>query len=479
MNYRIIARITGRTLILVSCFQLFPLIVALIYREPILPFLITAAFMLIVGIPFSLIKTKNSRFLSREGFASVTIIWILVSICAALPFWTSGFFKSFIDCVFESVSGFTTTGSTILTEVESLPKSILFWRSMTHWLGGMGVLILALAVLPNTGERTIYLMKAESTGPSPEKLVPKIAQSTKISYAIYICLSILQVIALLLAGMDVFDAITHTFSTAGTGGFSTRNLSIGAYNSTAIEMIISVFMLLFSINFSVYFFLITGRIKSILKNDELRFFLCLVGISTVLIAVNLIAHFGNVFESLREAFFNVSSVISTTGFVTVDFDQWPGFSKLILLLLMVVGACTGSTAGGIKVSRLLLLLKSIKVQLLQILHPRAVHTIRMDGVAVSEETLKSVMQFFVAYCFIFFISCLIVSLDNLGLTATVTSVLTCFGNVGPGLGLVGPMGNFSSLSGLSKGVLSLVMIIGRLEIFPILIFFSPAFWKKS
>ena len=399
--------------------------------------------------------------------------------CGALPFHFCGFFESYIDCFFESVSGFTTTGSSILTAVEPLPKGILFWRSFMHWLGGMGVLVLTIALLPGLGARTVHLMKAESPGPIVSKLVPKSSQSSKILYGIYCVMTAAQILILRVAGMPWYDSIVNTFATAGTGGFAIKNTSIAAYGNPTFEIIITVFMLLFSVNFSVYFLILCGKVRQALKSDELRFFAGVVAASSVLIAVNIYHLFGSVGDSLRHAAFQVASIISTTGFASTDFDQWPEFSRTLLVLLMFIGACAGSTGGAIKCSRVLLLIRAIRREIRQVIHPRAVNVVKLDGHVVDEKDLRSTMIFFAAYMFITLGACLLVSVDDFSFGTTFTAVVTCIGNVGPGLEMVGPMGNFSAFSGFSKLVLSLCMILGRLEIIPILVLFSGTAWKRS
>jgi len=363
--------------------------------------------------------------------------------------------------------------------VETLPKGILFWRSFTHWLGGMGVLILAIALLPSMGSRPLNLMKAESPGPVVSKLVPKASQSSKILYGIYCALTLIQVLCLRAAGMPWYDSVVHSFATAGTGGFSTRNLSVAAYRSPSIEIIITVFMLLFSINFAFYFFLLSRKVKHAFQSDELRFFLIVVFASIALIAVNILPLYATGEESVRHAAFQVASIISTTGFASTDFNLWPEFSRFLLVILMFIGACAGSTGGGLKCSRVLLLLKCIRREIKQIIHPRSVNVVKLDGRVVDEDTLRSILIFFAAYLFILLGAALLVALDNFTFGTTFTAVLTCISNVGPGLELVGPMSNFSVFSGLSKLILSLCMIVGRLEVLPILVLFSGNAWKRS
>lgn len=478
MNIRLVLRVTGRVMQLESAVMLIPLAVALLYRESPAPFLYSILIILISGTLLSHLPARR-HFFAREGFVAVGLIWILTGVLGGLPFYFSGYFNSFVDCVFESCSGFTTTGSTILTDIESLPKGILFWRSFTHWLGGMGVLVLATAVLPSLGIRSSYLTRAETPGPVFSKLVPKQSQTSKILYGIYCVLTLVEVICLKLAGLPLYDAFIHAFGSAGTGGFSNRNLSVGAYANPTAEVIIAVFLVLFSINFALYFLLLSRRFREVLASDELRFFLLIVAGSTLLIFFNIYPIYQNVGDSLRNAFFQVTSIISTTGFGTVDYVYWPTFSRMILILLMFCGACAGSTGGGIKCSRMLLLFRSIRREVHRIIHPNAVETIRLDGQVLDEDTLGTALSFSGFYVTIVLVAALIISLDNMSFGVSFSAALTCTSNVGPGLEAIGPMGNFSAFSPLSKIVMSLCMIIGRLEIYPILAMFSLHAWRRT
>ena len=478
MNFRLVFKLTGKTLLVEAGALLLPLLVCLFYRENPLPFLLSIAMTGAVGLALSLIPS-NDHFFPREGFFAVALIWLLMSAFGALPFFFSGFFPSYVDCFFESVSGFTTTGASILTAVEPLPRGILFWRSFMHWMGGMGVLILTIALLPSLGGRTLHVMRAESPGPIVSKLVPKTSQSSKILYGIYCALTLLEVFCLRIAGMPWYDSLVHSFATAGTGGFSNRNLSVGAYGNPTAEIIIAIFALLFSLNFGLYFLLLQRRFKEALKSDEARFFLLLVAGSTALITINIMPIYENVWDSLRYAFFQVASIISTTGFATADFVLWPHFSQMILVILMFCGACAGSTGGGIKCSRVVMLLRSIRRELHRIAHPRSVEVVRLDGKPVDESTLHSVLVFIGFYILIILTAALVVSLDNVPFDVSFSAALTCVSNVGPGLATIGPSGNFAAFSPLSKVVLSLCMIIGRLEIFPILVLFSRHTWRRN
>ena len=478
MNFKLVLRITGMTLLLEAAVLLLPMLVALYYGESLLPFVKTILILVVVGLALCSLRSKRD-FFAREGFCAVGLIWLLMGAFGALPFWFSGQFGPYVDCLFETISGFTTTGSTILTVIEGLPMGLLFWRSFTHWLGGMGVLVLTAALLPSLGISSTYLVQAESPGPVVSKLVPKSSQSSKILYGIYLALTVIETLLLRLAGMSWYDAMVHAFATAGTGGFSVRNLSVGAYASPAIDIIITVFMLLFSINFTLYFLVLCGKWRQALASDELRFFVGMVGSSIVLISLNIYSIYQNVGDTLRHAAFQVASIVSTTGFSTTDFDKWPEFSRMLLVVLMFVGACAGSTGGGIKCARMLVLCKAIRREIRSIIHPRSVKVVKLDGAVVPEHTLQSIQLFFFAYICVLLGASIIVGLDDNSFGTTFTAVLTCLSNVGPGLELVGPMGNFSCFSAVSKLVLSLCMIVGRLEVFPILVLLSRSAWKRS
>ena len=484
MNFKVVFHLTGRTLWVASFSLLLPLLVALGYRESPWPFLLAFLLAFLAGVLLSRFP-GSGPFFAREGFFSVGLIWLLMSALGALPFWFYSrlagdpAFSSYVDCLFEAVSGFTTTGSSILTEVEHLPYSILFWRSFTHWLGGMGVLVLTIALLPSLGARTLHLMRAESPGPVTSKLVPKTSDSSKILYGIYLALTLIQIALLCLAGMPLFDSVVNSMATAGTGGFAIKNLSIGSYANPAFEWIITIFMLLFSVNFSLYFLVLRGKWRQALKSDELRFFGGVVLVSGLLITWNILPLFPALSDALRHAFFQVASVISTTGFSSTDFDLWPEFSRVLLVLLMFCGACAGSTGGGIKCSRIFVLFRTLFREIKQIVHPRSVNVVKLDGQVLEESTVKSILIFFSAYLFITLGATLLVALDNFSFGTTFTAVVTCISNVGPGLEAVGPMGNFSAFSPFSKLVLSFCMIAGRLEIFPILVLFSRAAWRRA
>jgi len=478
MNLKLVCKVVGRVLLIEAAFLLLPALVAVLYGESPLPFLLSALIVAAVSLCLARLKTKP-QFFTREGFCAVGFIWLATGVVGALPFFIGGSIPSFIDSFFEAVSGFTTTGATILTDIESMPKGILFWRSFTHWLGGMGVLVLATALLPSMGIRSHYLTQAETPGPVFSKLVPKQSQTSKILYGIYCALTLAEALCLKLAGMPLYDSFIHAFGTAGTGGFSNRNASVGAYGSPVIDVIIAVFILLFSINFAMYFLMLTKRFREVLSSDELRFFLIVVAGATVLVTINIFPIYGSAPESLRYAFFQVCSIISTTGFATADYMLWPTFSQAIIILLMFCGACAGSTGGGMKCSRILLLFRAIRREIHRVCNPRRVEVIKLDGKVVEENTIHSILVFVGCYVAIVLAGMLVVSLDNYSFATSFSAALTCVSNVGPGLDLVGPSGNFAALSDLSKIVLSLCMIVGRLEILPVLVLFSRTAWKKG
>ncbi len=417
---------------------------------------------------------------AREGFVITALGWILLSLFGALPFYLSGTIPKFIDCWFETVSGFTTTGATILQTIEGLPMSLLYWRSFTHWIGGMGVLVFLLAIIPMSkgNGQTFHLLRAESPGPSVGKLTPTMRHTARILYAIYVVLTVIMVGFLLVGGMPLFDSIVHAFATAGTGGFSIKNSSIAAYDSQYLQIVIAVFMTIFGINFNVFYLILCGRISQALRSEELKVYLGIIVSATLLIALNILPQFGSVGEALHHSFFQVTSITTTTGFTTADFNLWPEFSKMILVALTIAGACAGSTGGGFKVARLVILWKALKNEMQRMLRPRTVRVVCVDGKRLDEHVVRGVFAYTTAFIVVCLFSILAISIENYDMATTVTSVLTCIGNVGPGLSVVGPTGNFSGLSVLSKLVLSADMLIGRLEIFPFILLFSPSTWKS-
>ncbi len=469
----------GKMVLAEGLFLILPAIVSLIYKENcIFAFLITIAVALgIGGLMICAAKPKNPVIYAKEGFFIVSASWILLSLIGALPFVISGEIPSYVDAVFETVSGFTTTGASILTNVEAMSKGLLFWRSFTHWIGGMGILVFVMAVLPNVSERSIHILRAEVPGPTVGKLVPRIKDTAKILYLIYMVMTMLQILLLICGGMSPFDSILHAFGTAGTGGFGTKADSLGGY-SPYLQWVIAIFMLLFGINFNVYYLFLIRRFKSALKSTEFWVYLGIILGATVLIAFNVYPQYNDLSEAVRHSAFQVSSIITTTGYSTVDFNLWPSFAKGILLILMFIGGCAGSTAGGIKVSRTVLISKQIRREIQKMLHPRSVKSLRFEGRPVEEQTLTGVNSYIGIYLVCFVAIFLIVSLEPFGLESNFSAVAACFNNVGPGFGAVGPAASFAEYSDLSKIVLSGAMLLGRLEIFPLIIFFSPSSWRK-
>lgn len=483
MNVKSISRTVGLILLITGIFQLFPLLIAVIDHEPrnILAYIESLCLILLVGSALLLFSRGGNRmFSAQEGFAATGLSWIFMSAFGALPFFLSGQIPSYVDAFFEMVSGFTTTGASILTDVEALSRCNLFWRSFSHWLGGMGVLVFLLAVVPGArknGGTGIYLMRAESPGPSVDKLTPHLRQTAMILYGIYILLTALCIGCLLLGGMPVFDSFCIAFGTAGTGGFAIKNSSMGGY-SYFLQTVVTVFMFLFGVNFSLYYMLLLRKFKAVFKNEELRLYFGIAASSIILIAINISRMYNTIYESVHHAAFQVVSIMTTTGYGTVDFEQWPAFSKAILLSLMFIGASAGSTGGGLKVSRVLLLMKSIRRTIRKALHPRRVQPVYMDGRAVSEEVCDNVNAYLAIYCVILVLSFAIISVDGFSIGTNFSAVASCFNNIGPGFELVGATQNFSIYSDLSKIILSLDMLLGRLEIFPLLLLLSPDTWSR-
>ncbi len=482
MNLKVIGKVLG-FLLLLECIFLFPaVIVSAIYEEAaasralITTMVISAA----LGLGLTTLCRKADRhFYAREGFLITGLGWILLSLVGALPFTLSGEIPHYIDALFEVISGFTTTGASILREVESMSKGLLFWRSFTHWLGGMGILVFLLAIVPmGKGGYSVHILRAESPGPSVGKLVPKLRQTAAILYGIYVALTVLNVLFLLLGGMSLFDSLCTAFGTAGTGGFGVKNDSMASY-SPYLQSVCTVFMALFGVNFSVYFFLLMGRFKQVLKSEELGVYIGIMLSAIALVTLNTVRYCPSLGYAFHHAAFTVSSIMTTTGFSTVDFNLWPQLSRSILVVLMVCGACAGSTGGGIKTARLVLLVKSLRAQIRQILRPQSVNLVQVEGRTIQDDTLRGVNTYMSAYCAIVILSFLLISLDGLPMETNLTGILACLNNIGPGLGMVGPTNNYAMFSDLAKIVLMLDMLFGRLEIFPLLILLSPHTWKKT
>ena len=478
MNHSMITYVLGTVLKLTGLFLLIPVLCSLIYREQEgLPFLTVGVLSFAIGTLLSIRKPEDTAFFLREGCVTTALSWILLSVTGCIPFVATGEIPSFLDALFETVSGFTTTGASILADVEALSHTALLWRSFTHWIGGMGVLVFLLAVIPLTGGGTLNLMRAESPGPSVGKLVPKIRYTARILYGIYLFLTVLLLVLLILFGMPFFDAVCTALGTAGTGGFGIRGDSMAGY-SPALQWIVTVFMILFGVNFNTFYFLLLRDIKKALSLEEVRAYFALIVCATVMITVNIAASFHSLADAIRAAAFQVGSIITTTGFSTADFDQWPPLSQGILILLMFIGACAGSTGGGIKVSRILFLGKSTHHQVFTYLHPKSIRPIKMDGHTIDEETHQGIHAYFAAYLLIFALSVLPLLAQGCDLVTGFTAVAATFNNIGPGLAAVGPMQNFGGLHALSKCVLIFDMLAGRLELFPLLVLFSPNLWKE-
>ena len=479
MNYSMIFFIIGWVFIIEAALMAPSALVAVLYSErSIWAFAAAIGLCLLLGVPLVRKQPANKVFYAKEGCVTVALSWIVMSLMGALPFVFSGVIPSIVDAMFETVSGFTTTGASILKDVEVLPRCMLFWRSFTHWIGGMGVLVFLLCLLPMSGGGySMNLMKAESPGPSVSKLVPKVRSTAKLLYGLYVALSLLELALLLLGSMPLFDALCTTFGTAGTGGFGIKNSSIGEY-SAYIQSIVTIFMILFGINFNVYFLLYMRKPKEALRCEEAGWYLAIIAASTLIITVFIRNSFPDLATAFRHAAFQVGSIITTTGFSTVDFNVWPAVPRAILVLLMFIGACAGSTGGGIKVSRIVLLFRTMTREIGQIIHPHMVKKLKFEGRVVGQEVLRSVNAFMVAYVLIFAVSTLFVCLDGFDLVTSFTSVAATLNNIGPGLELVGPASNFSCFSDLSKIVLIFDMLAGRLEIFPLLVLFFRDTWKK-
>ena len=483
MNYKMMGKFIGLLLMVESIFMMPALIISLCMKEysSIMGFTVTIVLLWGLGVTLRLLCRKARKsFFAKEGLVCVGMGWLFMSLLGCLPFFLSGAIPNYVDALFEIVSGFTTTGASILEQIEGLPYGILYWRSFSHWLGGMGVLVFLLAI-PMGGEGgsgfTMHLLRAESPGPNVGKLVPKMKQTAQILYILYIALTVLDVIFLLIGGMPVFDAVCTAFGTAGTGGFGIKGDSIAGY-SPYIQNVCTVFMLLFGVNFSCYYLLLLGQIKSVFKDEELRMYLGIILASILLIVWNLRGYYDTLEETGRHTAFQVASIVSSTGYATTDFDLWPGFSKAILLFLMVIGACAGSTGGGFKCGRALLVVKNMLRSVRQLIRPQRVQVVRMNGQTVDEKVLANTNTYVAAYAIIIIASFLLISVDGFSITTNFSAVLACFNNIGPGFEAVGPTCNFASYSIFSKLILIWDMLAGRLEIFPILILFSRTTWRQ-
>ena len=479
MNFRMIGQVVGRVLCIEAALMLLPMIAALVYDESPVPFLITIAVTGGIGLVMWRVRAKSGGMTARDGFLIVGLSWIAMSLFGALLFVLTGDIPNYIDALFETISGLTTTGASVVTSPESMTRGGMFWRLFTHWIGGMGILVFVLAVLPMSGNRSMHIMRAEVPGPTVGKLVPRIRKTASILYLLYIALTLVEMVLLIAGGMSFYDALLHAFATAGTGGLSTRALSIGYYNSAYIDIVTGIGMLAFGVNFNLYYFLLIRRFRDVAKSEELWAYLGIVAFSTVTIAANIRHLYGAVGTSLRHAFFQVSSIITTTGYATVDFDQWHGYAKTVLVLLMFVGGCAGSTGGGLKVTRVVTLVKAAFMDMRKMLHPNAVVNVRMEGRAMPEKQVRGVQAYFSVYMLLYAVSWLLLSLNGFDLLSTFTALSACINNIGPGLGMVGPTGNFSAFAPWAKLLLSFDMLAGRLEIFPMLLLFVPSTWRGN
>ncbi len=480
MNYKMVFKTVGRLLMVEALLMLLPLAVSLYYKEKLeYVFLITIGLLLTTSLIMIVQKTENRRIYAREGLVIVSLSWILMSLFGALPYLISGAISSPVDAFFETVSGFSTTGATILTDIEALPNSLLFWRSFTHWIGGMGIIVFVLAILPKKDMQSMHILRAEVPGPTVGKLVSKTMVTARILYIIYTVFTIAEIIALFCCDMPFFDSITTAFSTAGTGGFAIKNASIAAYNNLGAEMVITVFMALFGINFNLFYLLLIRQFKRAFKSEEMWTYLIIIFVCFAIITVDIYPIVDSLGTALRQSIFQVVSVITTTGFVTADFNTWPVLSQMIIIILMFLGACSGSTGGGLKVGRVLILAKSVFRELRRAINPNRVKAIKLDGALIDNSVVSTNTTYFLIYIFVIGVSVLLLSFNHFDFSTTLTAVVTCISNLGPGLSRVGPIENFSEFSDFSKLVLCADMLIGRLEIFPIIVLFMPATWRKS
>lgn len=479
MNGWMIVYTVGMMLKVEAALMCLPLGVCLYYGESPWAFLVTIFMLLTCGWMMSIRRPQDDTIYAREGFFIVGLSWLLLSVFGALPFVLSREIPNFVDAFFETVSGFTTTGASILTDVEALSQGMLFWRSFTHWVGGMGVLVFVLAVLPKSDAQTLYIMKAEVPGPTCGKLVARVRHTALILYGIYLAMTVILIILLLIGGMPLFDSVLHAFGTAGTGGFGIKATSIGYYNSVYFDYVIGIFMMLFGINFNLYYYLLLGDVVSVFKSEELRCYLGIILAATLLIALNILPIYGGFGTSVRYAFFQVSSIITTTGYTTADYTMWPGFSQTILVMIMFIGAMAGSTGGGIKVSRIMVLAKSAYRELCTMRSPRTVRTIKLEGKPLDKQTSSGIHAFLTAYLLLFAASVLLLALDQQDHVSNFTAVAACVNNIGPALGACGPMGSYAPFNAMSKLILSFDMLAGRLEIFPMLMLFAPSSYRRK
>lgn len=480
MNKKLVFNVIGRLQFALSIMMLLPMAVSLIYKErSIFAFLITALISLIIGV-ILVFSTKGyeKALYAKEGFLIVSLAWISTSVIGALPFVISGEINSFVDAFFETASGFSTTGASVINDVEALSQGMLFWRSFTHWIGGMGVLVFMIAFISNISDRSIHILRAEMPGPIVGKLTPRVKDTTKVLYIMYIVMTVLQTILLSLGDMNFFESIVHTFGTAGTGGFGIKNDGLASYSSYS-HWVITTFMFLFGINFNLYYLILIKRFKSAIKSTELWVYIGMIAVCSSIIVLNVRDLYPSLSATIKDAFFQVVSIITTTGYATANYDLWPSFSKGIIFILLFSGACAGSTAGGLKISRIILIFKRIHKEIKKLVHPRSVSTIKLEGKEVDENTQNGVTTYLAVYFIFIFALFLVLSLEPFDFETNFSAAVTCFNNVGPGFAGVGPMQNFSAYSDLSKIILSFAMLFGRLEIFPLLIALIPTTWRKK
>lgn len=483
MRWQYVLHVIGALSVCIGLTMLWPLLWAFWYDDAgIIPLAVSATITVVTGLAFffGFKRQKTSVVSHREGMAIVALGWLVAGIFGGLPFLFADTFPTFIDCVFESLSGFTTTGSSVLTDIEAVPKSILFWRSLTHWLGGMGIIVLSLAILPFLGVGGMQLYKAEVPGPVPDKLKPRIKDTAMVLWKVYLLFSILETILLLFGGMDLFDALCHTFGTMATGGFSTRNTSVAAFDSAYIDYVITIFMVIAGVNFSLHYLLLKGRPSVLIKDPEFRVFIVLFFVFTVILAVSvyLAGNYDSPEDAVRFTSFQVASILTTTGFATADYELWPGICQGILLFCMFIGGCAGSTGGGMKVMRIMLLLKQSYQELFRLIHPRAVSKVKLGRTVVADDVMRGVWGFFVLWLGLFVLGGFIVAATGVDVVSSFAASLACIGNIGPGIGSVGPTDNFAHLPQVAKATLTLCMVLGRLEIYTVIILFVPEFWRK-
>ena len=480
MNRRMVLSMVGRVVLLEAALMLPALITSIIYKEAcVADFAVAIIASLLVGCLLTVVFKPSSKVIfAKEGFVIVALCWLALSAIGALPFFLSGEIPSYIDAFFETASGFTTTGASILTDVESMSKGLLFWRSFTHWLGGMGVLVFVMAVVNNLSDRSIHILRAESPGPVVGKIVPKMKETTRILYIIYIGITLLNIVFLLIGGMPLFESIVHAIGTAGTGGFGIKADSFASY-SPYLQWVTTIFMFIFGVNFNIYYLVLLRRFKEVMKSTELKVYLGIVAAAIILITVNIVPVFGSVSDALRHSAFQVGTAMSTTGYATADFNQWPALSKSIIFLLMFMGGCAGSTAGGFKCARVVILVKKVRAEVKKLLHPRSVNTVRFEGKGIENQVVSSVSAYTIVYIMLICAVFLIISLDGFDFETNISAAVSCVNNIGPAFGAAGPASNYAAFSPLSKIVLSFAMLFGRLEIYPMLIALTPSTWSKK